>query len=117
MFPPCSLCLAKLNANTQKADELISAQINAFFVWDVVATSVRTKTQLHSTSTSTRAAAVRGPHRGVTRRGTRRGGQIKDEDYLKIKRVCTKRDASNSSGLQQECRLEEIKKCLHLLQL
>lgn len=50
MFPQ-SFCLVKLNANTQKADGLISAQISGF-VWDVVATSVRTKTQLHSTSTA-----------------------------------------------------------------
>lgn len=30
MFPPWSFCLVKLNANTQKADGLISAQISGF---------------------------------------------------------------------------------------
>lgn len=107
-FPPFLSLLVKLNANTQKADGLISAQISAFLFGML---SLHLSGQRpYSTSLPLRvlllllglcSVCVRESERERGRSkalpGDARRGRNKGEEYFKIKCVCTKGAAHSVS--------------------
>lgn len=74
-FPPCPLLFSEVECQHTEGRRAHLSTNKRGFVWDVVATSVRTKSRLHSTSTGPELRLLRGA-RWWTSGATRPGGPI-----------------------------------------